>query len=62
MMTWSRPNGSLVQGYMVDTDGSLILDGLGDPQVVDVHIDPNYYNVSIDSNGTVVGLDATTKR
>lgn len=53
-------NGSFVQGYLVDTDGNIVPDGAGDAQVINVHIDPNYYNVSIDDNGTVVGLDSAT--
>jgi flagellar hook protein FlgE len=53
-------NGSFVQGYVVDGDGALVLDADDNPQVANVYIDPNYYNVSIDSKGTVVGLDALT--
>lgn len=53
-------NGSFVQGYDVDTDGNLILDGAGNPTMINIYIDPNYYDVSINSNGQVVGLDVTT--
>ena len=53
-------NGSFVQGYDVDADGNLILDGSGDPVMINIYIDPNYYDVSINSNGQVVGLDVAT--
>ena len=59
-------NGSFVKGYRVDGDGNL-LDGTGaittnpaNAQIVNIFVDPDYYDVSIDINGTVVGLDATT--
>ncbi len=59
-------NGSFVKGYRVDADGNL-LDATGaitanpaNAQVVNIFVDPNYYDVSIDLNGTVVGLDAAT--
>jgi len=53
-------NGSFVQGYEVNPDGSLVLDGAGDPILEDIFIDPAYYDVSISSNGQVVGLDTAT--
>ena len=53
-------NGYFVQGFMVDTDGNLILDGLGNPQLENINIDPDYYDVSINSNGAIVGLEKTT--
>ncbi len=60
-------NGSFVQGYRVDTDGNLldagglIVTDSSLAQIININIDPDYYDVSIDSNGTVVGLDTTTK-
>ncbi|MDD5018486.1 MAG: flagellar hook-basal body complex protein [Eubacteriales bacterium] len=53
-------NGAYVRGYDVDTDGNLILDGLGNPIITNIYIDPAYYDVSISSNGQVIGLDETT--
>ena len=53
-------NGNYVQGYKVDTNGNLVLDGGGKPQMENIYIDPGYYDVSISSNGQVVGLDTTT--
>lgn len=59
-------NGSYVQGYVVDATGNLVLadtdgDGIGDaPQQTNIYMDPGYYDVSIDSNGVVYGLHATT--
>ena len=53
-------NGAYIQGYEVDTDGNLVLDGSGDPIITNIYIDPAYYDVSISSNGQVVGLDETT--
>ncbi len=55
-------NGYFVQGYEVAADGSgdLVLDGFGDPIRCNVVIDPNYYDVTISSNGQIVGLDEAT--
>lgn len=53
-------NGAFVQGFEVNTDGSLVLDAAGDPIFENIFIDPNYYDVSINSNGQVVGLDKAT--
>lgn len=54
-------NGAYVQGFEVDTDGNLILDPVtGEPTLENIFIDPNYYDVSINSNGQVVGLDKAT--
>lgn len=53
-------NGSYVQGYQVDTAGNLVLDASGDPIMQNIYIDPNYYDISIDSNGAVIGLEKAT--
>ena len=53
-------NGSFVRGFQVDADGDLVLDAGGDPIMTNIYIDPDYYDVSITSNGQVVGLDETT--
>lgn len=53
-------NGSYVQGYQVDTAGNLVLDGSGNPIMQNIYIDPDYYDISIDSNGAVIGLDKAT--
>ncbi len=53
-------SGDFVQGYQVDTDGNLVLDGAGDPIMQNIYIDPNYYDVTISSNGAIVGLDKLT--
>jgi flagellar hook protein FlgE len=53
-------SGEFIQGYQVDTDGNLVLDGSGDPIMTNILIDPSYYDVSINSNGQVVGLDEAT--
>lgn len=53
-------NGAFVQGFEVNTDGTLVLDAAGDPIFENIFIDPNYYDVSINSNGQVVGLDKAT--
>ncbi len=52
-------NGAFIQGYEVNPDGTLVLVG-GDPVMTNIYIDPAYYDVSISSNGQVVGLDETT--
>ena len=54
-------NGAYVQGYEVDGAGNLILDPVtGEPTLTDIYVDPDYYDVSIDSNGMVIGLDRAT--
>jgi flagellar hook protein FlgE len=53
-------SGDFVQGYQVDTDGNLILDAFGDPIMININIDPNYYDVTINSNGAIVGLNKST--
>jgi flagellar hook protein FlgE len=64
-------SGAYVQGYEVDTDGELVYrDATNaiclptDPgahlTMGAIYIDPAYYDVSISSNGQVVGLDETT--
>ena len=53
-------NGSFIQGYEVNPDGSLVVDAFGDPIMTNINLDPNYYDVSINSSGQVVGLDKAT--
>jgi flagellar hook protein FlgE len=53
-------NGNYVQGYRVGTNGALVLDLGGDPIMEKIFVDPDYYDVSISSNGQVVGLDEAT--
>lgn len=53
-------NGYFVQGYQVDNAGALILDGGGNPQFENIQIDPNYYDVTINSTGQIVGLEKAT--
>lgn len=55
-------SGEYIQGYEVDATGNLVLDGSGDPIMTNILIDPSYYDVSINSNGQVVGLDETTNQ
>jgi len=55
-------SGEYIQGYEVDAAGNLVLDGSGDPIMTNILIDPSYYDVSINSNGQVVGLDETTNQ
>jgi flagellar hook protein FlgE len=53
-------NGNYVQGYKVDTDGNLVTGTDGNPIIGNILVDPDYYDVSISSNGQVVGLDEST--
>jgi len=53
-------NGYFVQGFIVDTDGNLVLDGFGEPQLENINIDPDYYDVSINKSGAIVGLEKST--
>lgn len=53
-------NGNYVQGYKVDTGGNLILNASGNPQMENIFVDPGYYDISISSNGQVVGLNTAT--
>jgi flagellar hook protein FlgE len=52
--------GDFVQGYQVDAAGNLVLDAFGDPIMQNIVIDPAYYDVTISSNGAIVGLNKTT--
>lgn len=54
-------NGSFVQGFDVDIDGNLVLDAVtGEPTLTNIFINPDYYDVSINKNGTAIGLDKST--
>ena len=53
-------NGYFVQGFEVDTDGNLILDGFGEPILTNINISPDYYDVSINKAGAIVGLEKAT--
>ncbi len=64
-------NGNYVQGYEVDTDGDLVYRDATDTicappdpgahlTMQRIYVNPNYYDVSISSNGQVVGLDEAT--
>ena len=54
-------NGAYVQGFVVDTDGNLIPDPVtGDPVLTNIYVNPDYYDVSINSNGQVIGLEKAT--
>ncbi len=55
-------NGAYVQGYEVDLNGALVLDGGGDPIPTNIYLDPNYYDISINSSGQVVGIDQATNQ
>ncbi|MCK5129114.1 MAG: flagellar hook-basal body complex protein [Clostridiales bacterium] len=53
-------NGYFVQGFEVNTDGTLVLDVGGDPILTNINIDPDYYDVTINKNGGIVGLEKAT--
>jgi flagellar hook protein FlgE len=64
-------NGNYVMGYEVDTTGNLVYRDAGgaicastDPgahlTMQRIYVNPNYFDVSISSNGQVVGLDSAT--
>lgn len=66
-------NGNYVQGCEIDVDGNPVYRDAGgavcaptDPgahlTLQKIYIDPNYYDVSINSNGQVVGLDEVTSQ
>ena len=55
-------NGAYVQGYKVDATGNLDLDADGNPQIDNITIDPNYYDVFIDKNGSIIGINGTTNK
>lgn len=48
-------NGNYVLGYALDGDGNLV------ETPAKITISPDYYDVSIDASGQVIGLDKTTK-
>lgn len=54
-------NGCYVMGFDLDATGSIQYDAVtGEPLMEKVFVDPAYYDVSINSNGEVVGLNETT--
>lgn len=63
-------NGSFVRGFVVDTDGNYLDAGgaiidMTNPahpprELENIYIDPNYYDVTIDTNGFVIGLEKGT--
>lgn len=54
-------NGYMVQGYEVDTDGVIQTDPVtGDPIIENIYINPDYYDVTIDKNGGIIGLEKAT--
>lgn len=55
-------NGAYVQGYEVDLNGTLVLNADGDPIPTNIFLDPNYYDISINSSGQVVGIDQATNQ
>ncbi len=53
-------SGSYVQGFEVDVNGDLVLDGNGDPIMTNIYFNPAFYDISINSGGQVVGIDQLT--
>jgi len=53
-------NGSFIQGYVVDPDDGTLVLTAGQPTRTNIFVDPDYYDVTIDDNGAVIGLDRTT--
>lgn len=60
-------NGAFVQGFEVDENGVLVLvdefgdpDPNGEPVPANIFLDPQYYDISINSGGQVVGIDQET--
>ena len=53
-------NGAYVQGFKLDASGNVIKDAAGNPTLTNIYVDPAYYDVTIDANGQVIGLDRTT--
>lgn len=54
-------NGAYVQGFEVDSNGALVLDN-GNPVPTNILLNPNYYDISINSSGQVVGIDQSTNQ
>ncbi len=54
-------NGAYVQGFEVDSNGALVLNN-GNPVPTNILLNPNYYDISINSSGQVVGIDQSTNQ
>lgn len=55
-----NPNGLFVQGFELDAAGNIVLDGSGNPVLQNIVISPNYYGITVDKNGVIVGIDKIT--
>lgn len=53
-------NGLYVQGYYVDPATGAVDTNTATHPLQNININPQYYDVTIDKNGSVVGLDRTT--
>ncbi len=54
-------NGAYIQGFKLDATGKIELDPVtNEPSLVNILIPTDYYDVTIDKNGAVVGLDEDT--
>ncbi len=53
-------NGNYVMGFDLDAAGNIQYDAAGKPLMQKIFVDPDYYDISINSNGEVVGLDEAT--
>lgn len=54
-------NGAYVQGFEVDANGALVIVA-GEPVPTNIFLNPNYYDISINSSGQVVGIDQATNQ